>query len=605
MDPQPVEEPTGEIFFGLVGALGTDLKSVSRILRESLLTQQFGSIEVKLSDLLTGVESWRNVPSDLNDFRGKIPTDDVRLPEDERVKTLQDVGNLIRKMFNQGDALARLAIARIRGIRVEKGRAEATDWIPSTAFILRSLKNPKEALTLRRIYGRRFFLIAANSPREKRVEQLAQKIASTRDDPRWLEWKGKAEDLARRDESEAGEVLGQNVRDTFTLADVFVDTTNPNAGGLKAQIQRFVELVFGDPLHTPTREEYGMFHAYAAASRSGALSRQVGASIVTEDGSIISLGTNEVPKAGGGFYWPEDQDDARNLRKGFDQSDKMERAILKEIFERLEGQQWLTRPAEYTIDKLATIATRGFQDQLTKAKGNVAKITAGEEGPAKELIETVTKMPFDNKLKIQILRAVDDIVKKKASADLYLISLLEVAFSPPMRGAMITELTEYSREVHAEAAALLEAARQGSSVSNCNLYSTTFPCHVCTRQIVAAGLKRLIYIEPYPKSYAEEQHGDAISVNKLDQGQKVNFVSFVGVAPRQYIPFFSMDLFGRKRKDEDGNASRPGPADTPSFREPPQSYLNREIDLFDDTTKLIKANWSEPVAGPNAETGMA
>ena len=268
----------------------------------------------------------------------------------------------------------------------------------------------------------------------------------------------------------------------------------------------------------------------------------------------------------------------------------MERAILKEILERLEKQKWLARPTNYTIDQLATVAFGGPKE-LAEAKGFVDGIRQGKPDASSGLNSLLNRMPIEDKLKARIEGLVKEIIENKVHAENYLTSLLEVAFTPAMRGARVTGLTEYSRTVHAEMAALLEALRHGTFAMDSTLYSTTFPCHVCTRHEVAAGISRIVYIEPYPKSYAEEQHGDAISVEKMDHGQRVNFVPFVGVAPRQYLPFFSIEFFERERKDDDGNLIRATTNDSPMFREPPISYLNRETDIWDQTGKIIKANW--------------
>jgi cytidine deaminase len=64
----------------------------------------------------------------------------------------------------------------------------------------------------------------------------------------------------------------------------------------------------------PTTDEYGMFHARAAALRSAEPGRQVGAAVATEQGDIVSVGVNEVPKAGGGLYWCGDSPDGREFR---------------------------------------------------------------------------------------------------------------------------------------------------------------------------------------------------------------------------------------------------------------------------------------------------
>ena len=65
---------------------------------------------------------------------------------------------------------------------------------------------------------------------------------------------------------------------------------------------------------------------------------------------------------------------------------------------------------------------------------------------------------------------------------------------------IIDEVTEYGRIVHAELGALAAAARSGLSVVDGTLYCTTFPCHNCAKHIVASGIVRVVYVEPYPKS---------------------------------------------------------------------------------------------------------
>lgn len=55
----------------------------------------------------------------------------------------------------------------------------------------------------------------------------------------------------------------------------------------------------------------------------------------------------------------------------------------------------------------------------------------------------------------------------------------------------VMDLLEFGRIIHSEMSALCDAARKGLSVQNATLYCTTFPCHLCAKQIVAAGIKRL------------------------------------------------------------------------------------------------------------------
>jgi len=119
----------------------------------------------------------------------------------------------------------------------------------------------------------------------------------------------------------------------------------------------------------------------------------------------------------------------------------------------------------------------------------------------------------------------------------------------------IFELTEFARAVHAEMEAILSAGRVGVSVKDCCLYTTTYPCHNCTKHIINSGIKRVVYIEPYPKSLATELHQDSISNCEDESGNKVKFEPFIGVSPRMYEVLFSAKTIEgkrKKRKDSEG-----------------------------------------------------
>jgi cytidine deaminase len=102
---------------------------------------------------------------------------------------------------------------------------------------------------------------------------------------------------------------------------------------LTRSLSRFVQLLFGHPFETPTRDEFAMFHAYAAALRSADLERQVGVAITNDFGNIISVGCNEVPKVGGGSFWSEDQPDFRDFVKGYDSATRYKRILLRQSVE--------------------------------------------------------------------------------------------------------------------------------------------------------------------------------------------------------------------------------------------------------------------------------
>jgi dCMP deaminase len=50
---------------------------------------------------------------------------------------------------------------------------------------------------------------------------------------------------------------------------------------------------------------------------------------------------------------------------------------------------------------------------------------------------------------------------------------------------------------HAEANALAFAAREGISTDGATLYVTVSPCETCSRLLIAAGIERVVWGEPY------------------------------------------------------------------------------------------------------------
>ena len=120
----------------------------------------------------------------------------------------------------------------------------------------------------------------------------------------------------------------------------------------------------------------------------------------------------------------------------------------------------------------------------------------------------------------------------------------------------IRDLTEYGRVVHAEMEALLSCARNQISAREGTLYCTVYPCHNCAKHIIAAGINRVVYIEPYHKSKAQEFHSESLCAGFEESDDAVNFEPFVGVGPRLFFDLFSMKLgsgLELKRKDGDGN----------------------------------------------------
>lgn len=449
-----------ELVIGLVGAIGTDLAAVSESLHRHLKSVGYASSEIRVSALLHDIESYSHLAA----------IQDKEAYYDQHMTA----GNDLCEKFERSDAMALLAVLQLRTLREECNLTEGLDPaepLQRHAFIINSLKRKDEITAFRRAYGDGFILLGAYAARDRRLETLARRIARSQNKEAH-ECRHIAERLIARDEAEQAD-FGQDVSHTFFRADAFIDATE--RAHADDAIRRFIEVVFGHPFATPTREELGMQHAFSAALRSADLSRQVGSAITTDDGQLLAVGTNDVPKAGGGLYWPGPYDH-RDFR--FAETDEpnaeMKRVILADLLVRLRDEKLLAAGVQLDDAKIAEIG-----------------------GKLKE--------------------------------------------------SRLMSITEYGRMVHAEMAAITDAARRGISLAGSRLFCTTFPCHNCAKHIVAAGIREVIYIEPYPKSQVAALFSDSIALDRLPTENQVAFAPFVGFAPTRFADFFQM----RKRVDDE------------------------------------------------------
>ncbi|MFM9961856.1 MAG: cytidine deaminase, partial [Planctomycetaceae bacterium] len=276
MSDNIVDEFASELIVGLVSAVGTENSLVINLLKERLDRAGYTTQVIKVSQDV--IPSLCDVPEHRNDHFN-------------RISSLMDAGNRARGAGGD-DVLARGAAARISAQRT-KDDSGLTRPLSKVAFIIDSLKRPEEVQELRQIYPSGFVLIGIHADEAKRRTHLIHDLGISNQN---------ADELIRRDHEESKVEHGQRVTKTFYLADFFVRISE-SLPRLRCDIQRMVELWFGNPFITPTPDEHAMFLAFSASLRSADLSRQVGA-VITRDSPILATGANDCPKAGGGLYWP-------------------------------------------------------------------------------------------------------------------------------------------------------------------------------------------------------------------------------------------------------------------------------------------------------------
>jgi deoxycytidylate deaminase len=469
------ENEKPELIIGLVGPAGVRLGDISKVLIEYLKLFGYSAESIRVSKLLENYHGYD---------KSKNGSGEV-----ERILYCQEVSLDFRRKLEDGAAPSLAAVAEIRKRRVAlTGNPERSCY--SHAFILDQLKHPSEVELMRKIYGPAFMLLAGHAPKTNRISSMAKRLAhddsTKRSEAFYI---GKAGEIIEIDDNQVDDPdFGQNTRDTYPLADYFIDLTNE--GGEYA-VRRFIDLLFGNPFDTPYPHEFAMHQAWSASLRSADFNRQVGAVIVKEekaksslqgDLTIVATGMNEVPFRGGGLYWRDTSPDARDQcldGKGDNRPNAIKMSVLEELLERIKKIGWLNK------------------DKSEKPSKDLAN----------ELVSSLKRTQFMN-------------------------------------------ISEFSRPVHAEMAALIDSARRGVAVQGLCMYVSTFPCHNCAKHIIAAGLKKVIYLEPYPKSKAQELYSEEIT-SKEWSGQinqdMVEFIAYTGIAPRQYQRLFSMENRGKKR----------------------------------------------------------
>lgn len=492
-----------EIVVAIVAPVGTETEKVWRSIRAVLGSYSYTSHKLKVSWFFDDPK-----------VAALLPRPVRKETEFDRLRTAMDAGDALRQKTGLKEAMALVACSYITEKRQEVASAGANEPklqdahtddaepkpsstrgpLRRTAYLLHSIKRPEEVVYLRRVYGSRFLLISVYVARSERIRSLQHEGMDESD----------AVKLVTRDEN--GGDYGQATGKSFQMADIFTDGSRSEEE-IRRDLFRFFDLVFGSPLVTPTQHEHAMFLAFAASLRSGDLSRQVGAVVTSPDGAIVADGANDAPRAFGGQYWP-DASDQRDLARGFDSNERIKSRMVQAAANAIHSSASGT-----TMDA-------GLDSACT------------DEDRARTL-----------------LRVIGEALRSESVDEAALLQVVRRGLDE----AGFLAITEFGRAVHAEMAALLSCARRGVPTRMHYLYCTTFPCHNCTKHIVAAGISKVYFIEPYPKSRAEELHGDSISMT--GEEAKVQLIPFVGIGPRRYVELFMLrDPFGNpvSRKAKEG-----------------------------------------------------
>jgi len=274
---------TSELVIALCGPIGSPLHKVADAIKHRL-ENDFGyeCLIIRLSQVIE-----------------QYTTQVTRLPAYDRTKSLIEQGDELRKSYG-ASILAELAIGQIA---LERQKHKAQSGIDRSTprricHIVDSIKNQSELDILQLVYRDMVYFVGVYAPLPARVKAL-EKSGMTLSQIYELIDQDSGEELAH----------GQTVRDTFPNADFFLRIDSDTDTQISARVERFLHLVLGTKVLTPTSSETAMYLAASAAGNSACLSRQVGAALTDKDGEVIAVGWNDVPKFAGNLYMAEPKND--------------------------------------------------------------------------------------------------------------------------------------------------------------------------------------------------------------------------------------------------------------------------------------------------------
>ena len=339
----------------------------------------------------------------------------------------------------------------IKGYKKEQGEN-------GCRIVIDSLRNSLEARYFKERYTA-FYLICVNDSeqRESRLKStIKEKMPSTKETPVlleeiYLQVKRLAETELKSKEFSGGVFASPDVENVIADAEIHisnsVDKVKKDLSSIyefytmEEQWMKYSSLILHPGLITPTAEERCMVVAYTAKFNSSCLSRQVGAVITNKYHSIRTIGWNDVP-------FGQMPCGLRELHMiSNDCTD------CNHIY------------SEFETGTHKHYKGKSFKDMVCYDQGTNAK-------------NNVIHKPQN--------------IKDLGLPYTYCFKTLHNKFDGEKNQV-------FTRSLHAEENAILQMAKYGGEpLMNGVIYVTASPCELCAKKLYQIGVRKIVYIDPYP-----------------------------------------------------------------------------------------------------------
>lgn len=362
--------------------------------------------------------------------------------------------------------------------KIIKGQHKA-DKNDQRHIVIDSIRNSLEAHFLNERYTA-FYLIAVHDSPDNQKENITNKISSyggNKETTEKIYYLGLKE--GEEDDFEKGKLFAPDIKRCVANSEIHIynkKTVSDNSASFKSlgeQWLKYFSLINHPGLITPNTDERCMQIAFTAKYNSGCISRQVGAVITDKYNAIKSIGWNDVPC----------------------------------------GQiPCLLRDINEIYDESATPNENVFS---AFERGNINRYDKGTNS----FIEKVRK---DEQICI-------DKINKKGLNYAFCFKTLENKYKEEKNQV-------YTRSLHAEENAMMQIAKVGGNgLEGGTMFVTASPCVLCSKKSYQLGIRRIVYIDPYPDIAIDQILHAGFNNIKVDE-----FEGAVGKAYlKLYQPFLS------------------------------------------------------------------
>lgn len=342
----------------------------------------------------------------------------------------------------------------IKGEQRNKGENDS-----SRRIVIDSIRNSMEALFFKERYTA-FYLIAVHDD-EHRVEHFKDKVrlsvAGTLIEQKKSVNKEKIETMYRslmylmnletaNSDFEKGKFHSPNIGQCIADAEIHISNVPDIQSNAKAfytmaeQWMKYAALILHPGLITPSSEERCMIVAYTAKFNSGCLSRQVGACITNQYHSIRTIGWNDVPYG----QIPCSLRELGDVKS----TSNVSRSYFPFMYSDFEqGKERIYDDHQYT-----------FKEKVDDDFRDISVLKDSLKGlPLSYCFKTLQNRYEGEKNQV------------------------------------------YTRSLHAEENAMMQMVKYGGeALINGIIYVTASPCELCSKKLYQIGVRKIVYIDPYP-----------------------------------------------------------------------------------------------------------